>query len=109
MTVSHLVEIDETGFEEKVLKSVAPVLVDFWGPDCRPCVMVAPVLDKLAEEYDGQVGFVKVNVAENPRIASQYSIMGLPTLIVFKDGKPFSNLVGFRSKNELKETLEEAL
>jgi thioredoxin 1 len=107
--VSHLLDVDETGFEEAVLKSKVPVLVDFWGPDCRPCVMVAPVLENLAEEYDGWAGFIKVNVSEHPRIASQYGIMGLPTLIVFRDGKPFSNLVGYQSKSELKETLEEAL
>ena len=102
-------EIEEVGFEKTVLKSETPVLVDFWGPECPPCQMVAPVIDKLAEEYDGQVGFVKINVADNPGIASRYGVMGLPTLIIFKDGKPFSNIVGFRSRNELKETLEEAL
>jgi thioredoxin 1 len=106
--MSHLLDVNETDFEEAVLQSKVPVLVDFWGPDCRPCVMVAPVLDKLAEEYNGRAVFVKVNVSEHPRIASQYGVMGLPTLIVFKDGKPFSNLVGYQSKSELKETLEEA-
>ena len=107
--MSHLLDVDETGFEEAVRQSKVPVLVDFWGPDCRPCVMVAPVLDNLAEEYDGRAGFIKVNVSEHPRIASQYGVMGLPTLIVFKNGKPFSNLVGYQSKSELNETLEEAL
>ena len=103
------VEIEEARFEEAVLKAAKPVLVDFWGPECRPCLMITPVIDKLAEEYDGQMDFVKINVAENPRITSQYGVMGLPTLIIFKDGRPFSNVVGFRSKNELKEILEEAL
>ena len=107
--MSRPVEIDGAAFEETVLKSVTPVLVDFFGPDCRPCIMVAPVLDRLANEYDGQVGFVKINVADNPGIASRYGVMGLPTLIIFKDGQPFSNAVGFKSENELKETLEEAL
>ena len=103
------VEIEEARFEEAVLKAATPVLVDFWGPECRPCLMITPVIDKLAEEYDGRVDFVRINVADNPRIAGRYDVMGLPTLIVFKDGRPFSNVVGFRSKNDLKEILEEAL
>ena len=103
------VDIDEIGFEDIVLKAGTPILVDFWGPNCPPCVMLAPVLDRLAQEYDGRIDFIKVNVAENPGLASRYGVMGLPTLIVFKDGKPFSNMVGFKSKNDLKETLEEAL
>ena len=107
--MSKPVEIDESKFEEAVLKAETPVLVDFWGPECRPCLMVTPVIDKLAEEYDGQVGFFKINVADSPGLASQYGVMGLPTLIIFKDGKPFSNFIGFKSKDELKEALEEAL
>ena len=107
--MSKSVEIDEAKFEDTVLKAETPVLVDFWGPDCRPCLMIAPVVEELAEDYDGKVGFFKINVADNPKIASQYGVMGLPTLIIFRDGKPFSNIVGFKSKNELTNSLEEAL
>jgi thioredoxin 1 len=107
--MSKPVEIEETKFEEAVLKAEVPVLVDFWAPWCGPCKMVAPVVEELAEDYDGKVDFVKVNVDDCPKIASQYGIMSIPTLILFKDGKPVSNVVGFRPKNELKKSLDEAL
>jgi len=107
--MSKPVEIEEAKFEEAVLKAATPVLVDFWAPWCGPCRMVAPVVDELSEEYDGQMGFVKINVDDNPKIASQYGVMSIPTLIIFKDGMPFSNIVGFRPKNELKKNLDEAL
>ena len=71
--------------------------------------MVAPVVDELADEYEGRVSFGKVNVDESPKIASQYGVMSIPTLILFKDGKPVSNIVGFRPKDELKKSLDMAL
>ena len=107
--MSKPVEIDEAKFEDAVLKADKPVLVDFWAPWCGPCRMVAPVVEELAEEYDGKMGFMKVNVDDNPKIASQYGVMSIPTLIVFKEGAPISNIVGFRPKNELKKNLDEAL
>ena len=107
--MSKPVEIEEAKFEEAVLKSATPVLVDFWAPWCGPCKMVAPVVEELAEDYDGQVNFVKINVDDSPQIASQYGVMSIPTLILFKDGQPVSNVVGFRPKNELKKSLDEAL
>ena len=107
--MSKPVEINEDKFEESVLKADKPVLVDFWAPWCGPCRMVAPVVEELAEEYDGKLGFMKVNVDDNPKIASQYGVMSIPTLIIFKEGAPVSNIVGFRPKNELKKNLDEAL
>jgi thioredoxin 1 len=107
--MSKPVEIEEAKFEEKVLKAATPVLVDFWAPWCAPCLMVAPVVEELAEEYDGRVGFFKVNVDNSARIASQYGIMSIPTLILFKDGQPASNVVGFRPKDELKKSIDAAL
>ena len=103
------VEIEESKFDEAVLKARMPVLVDFWAPWCGPCRMVAPVVDELASEYDGKVSFVKVNVDNNPQIASQYGVMSIPTLIIFKNGKPVANMVGFRPKAELKKSLEKAI
>ena len=107
--MSKPVEIEEAKFEEAVLKAATPILVDFWAPWCGPCRMVAPVVDELAEEYGDRVGFVKINVDDNPKIASQYGVMSIPTLIIFKEGAPVSNIVGFRPKNELKKSLDEAL
>ena len=107
--MSKPVEIEEAKFEEAVLKAATPILVDFWAPWCGPCRMVAPVVDELAEEYGDRVGFVKINVDDNPKIASQYGVMSIPTLIIFKDGAPVSNIVGFRPKNELEKSLDEAI
>jgi thioredoxin 1 len=107
--MSEPVKIEDSNFNEAVVQAKTPVLVDFWAPWCGPCRMVAPVVDELAKEYDGRVGFGKVNVDENPKIASQYGIMSIPTLILFKDGKPVSNIVGFRPKDELKQNLDDAL
>ena len=107
--MSKSVEIKDANFVEVVLQAKIPVLVDFWAPWCGPCYMVAPVVDELAEEYEGKVSFAKVNVDESPKIASQYGIMSIPTLILFKDGKPVSNIVGFRPKDELKKRLDTVL
>jgi len=107
--MSEPVKIDDGNFGQIVLKSEIPVLVDFWAPWCGPCRMVAPVVDELAEEYQGRVNFGKVNVDEDPNIAGPYGVMSIPTLIIFKDGKPFSNIVGFKPKAELKKSLDEAL
>jgi thioredoxin 1 len=107
--MSEPVTIEDANFGEVILQAKTPVLVDFWAPWCGPCRMVAPVVDELAEEYDGRVSFGRVNVDEYPKIASRYGIMSIPTLIIFKDGKPVSNIVGFRPKDELKKGLEAVL
>jgi len=107
--MSKPVEIKDDNFSEVVTQAKTPVLVDFWAPWCGPCRMVSPVVEELADEYEGKVSFGKVNVDENPKIASQYGIMSIPTLILFKDGQPVSNIVGFRPKDELKKSLDSAL
>jgi thioredoxin 1 len=107
--MSQPVPITDSNFDRTVLKADKPVLVDFWATWCRPCLMVAPILDELAKEYDGRVNFVKVDVDQNPKTATKYKVMSIPTLLVFKKGQPVSHLVGFRPKNELKRVLDAAL
>ncbi len=107
--MSKPIAVDDANFEQKVLKSETPVLVDFWAPWCRPCLMVAPVLEELAEEYGGRITIAKMDVDQNAKTAAKYSIMAIPTLIIFKKGKPVSQIVGFKPKAELKRDLDAAL
>ncbi len=101
--------VDDKSFNEVVLEAKMPFLVDFWAPWCAPCRAIAPVVGELAAEYEGRVGFVKVNVDENTRVATEYGIRSIPTLLLFKDGKPMTQIVGLRSKAELKKHLDTAL
>jgi len=101
--------IDDTSFDQTVLKSKTPVLVDFWAPWCRPCLMTAPVLEELAEEYTGKLIIAKLDVDQNAKTAGKYGIMSIPNLIIFKDGKPVSQIVGYKPKAELKRDLDAAL
>jgi len=107
--VSKPIEVNDSNFDQMVLQAKTPVLVDLWAPWCAPCRMVSPVVEELASEYEGRVSFAKLNVDQNPRTASRYGIMSIPTLLIFKDGKPLSNIVGFRPKAELKRSLDAAL
>ena len=101
--------VNDGNFEQAVLQAETPVLVDFWAPWCRPCLRVAPVLEELAEEYSGRVTIAKLNVDQDPKIASQYQVMSIPTMIIFKGGKPLSNIIGFKPKEQLKQDLDSAL
>ena len=103
------VSIDDNSFDKMVLQAEKPVMVDFWAVWCGPCRMVAPIVDELAEEYAGRISFVKVDVDQNPKTAARYSIMSIPTLLIFKKGQPVSHIVGARPKGELKQSLEAAL
>ncbi len=107
--MSKPVEVNDSNFDQMVLQSKTPVLVDFWAVWCGPCRMVAPVVEELAGEYEGKVTVVKLNVDENPKTASQYGIMSIPTLFIFKDGAPVSNIIGFRPKAELKKSIDAVL
>ena len=101
--------VNDSNFDQVVLQSKIPVLVDFWAAWCGPCWMVAPVVEELAEEFEGRLNFVKLDVDQNPKTASQYGIMSIPTLLIFKNGAPASNIVGFRPKADLKRSLEAVL
>ena len=93
--------VSEQTFHEEVLESSRPVVVDFWADWCAPCKMMAPILDAVAEEYSDQVDFVKLDVDENPHLANHYGVLGIPTLVFFKQGKPVARVVGLVSKGKL--------
>jgi thioredoxin 1 len=101
--------VSDEEWNSEVLMADTPVLVDFWAPWCGPCRMVAPIVDELATEYDGQVKFVKLNTDDNVATASKYGIRSTPTLMVFKGGEPVEQVIGFRPKSELKKSLDKAL
>lgn len=107
--MSNFTAVDDSNFESKVLKADKPTLVDFWATWCKPCLMIAPILDELSNEYGDRVSFVKLDVDQNPATASKYGIMSIPTLLIFKNGEPVTHIVGLRPKNELKESLESSL
>jgi len=92
--VAGVIEISDGNFEQEVSKSSVPVVVDFWAPWCGPCRMIAPVTEKLAKEYQGQLKFCKLNVDDNPQMASKYQVMSIPMLLFFKDGKVVDTVVG---------------
>ena len=95
------IKLSTENFEKEVLKSEKPVLVDFYADWCGPCNAMAPVIEELAKELEGNVKVGKINVDENPDIAVEYNVMSIPTLIVFKNGKEEKRLVGLRNKEEL--------
>ena len=101
--------VDDKNFDQAVLKSNTPVLVDFWAPWCAPCLAVAPILEELAEEYEGRMSIARLNVDEAPAAATRYGISAIPTMLLFREGKPVSQIVGFRPKAELKKAFDEAL
>ncbi|MBE9118696.1 thioredoxin [Lusitaniella coriacea LEGE 07157] len=99
-------QVTDASFKEEVLESDVPVLVDFWAPWCGPCRMVAPVVDEISQQYEGQVKVVKLNTDENPNVASQYGIRSIPTLMIFKGGQRVDMVVGAVPKTTLANTLE---
>ena len=109
MSSELIIHASDASFEQDVLKSDVPVLLDFWAPWCGPCKMIAPILDQLAEEYDGKVKIAKMNVDENQGVPAQFGIRGIPTMIVFKDGKNVANKVGALAKPQLEAFLNASI
>ena len=97
----HIKHVSDGSFDADVLKSATPVLVDYWAEWCGPCKMIAPVLEDLAKEYSGRLTIAKLDIDANPGITSQFGIRGIPTLILFKGGKPHAQKVGALSKSQL--------
>ncbi len=109
MASDKVVQLTDDSFDQEVLKSGIPVLVDFWASWCAPCKAISPVVDSLSEEYDGKVKVGKLNVDENPATPGQYGVRGIPTLILFKDGKVLDQVVGAVPKNQLEGLIKKAL
>ena len=107
--MSKPIDIDDASFDSNVLQTKTPVLVDFWAPWCRPCLMAAPVLEELAGEYEGKMTFAKLDVDQNAKTAVKYGIMSIPNLIIFKNGEPVSQIIGYKPKEELKRSLDAVL
>jgi thioredoxin 1 len=109
--MSKPVDIDETIFEEAVIKAKTPVLVDFWAARCAPCLLIEPIIDQLANEYAGKVSFYKINRDENFKVANRYNVMSIPTVMVFKGGKPVFSAAGFtkETKRQIKESIDSVI
>lgn len=102
-------DITDANFEQEVLKSDLPVLVDFWAPWCAPCRIVSPIVEELAKEYAGKLKVLKLNVDDNPKTASKYGIMSIPSLLIFKKGEVAKTMIGAAGKENLKKGIEEIL
>ncbi|MBU2573382.1 MAG: thioredoxin [Elusimicrobia bacterium] len=107
--MSNEIILTDANFEQEVLKSALPVLVDFWAPWCGPCKMIGPLIEELANEYAGKVKICKINTDESPDSAAKYRISAIPSLLLFKDGKQVREMVGLQPKEELKRRLDELL
>jgi thioredoxin 1 len=109
MAEEVLFHATDGNFEPQILKSDIPAMVDFWAPWCGPCQVIAPVIEELAKEYAGRVKIAKMNVDENPATPSRYGIRGIPTVILFKDGQVFDQIVGAVSKSKVEDMIKKAL
>ena len=107
--MAHPITVTDASFKAEVLEAEVPVLVDFWAAWCAPCKMIAPIVEELAAEFDGQVKVAKMDIDANPVSPSQYGVMSIPTLLVFKGGKPEKRIVGYKPKASLKNDLQAAL
>jgi len=107
--VGNVVEVSDQSFEQEVIKSETPVLIDFWAPWCGPCKAIAPVVEELAGSYAGKLKVVKMNVDDNPQTPSRYGVRGIPNLILFKGGEVAEQIVGAVPRAQLVRAIDEAL
>lgn len=103
------INFTDATFQQQVMQSKTPVIVDFWAPWCGPCKMVSPIIEELAKEYEGKLVIGKMNVDENPNTSGQFGVMSIPTVMLFKDGQPVKALVGAQGKESYKKAINEAL
>lgn len=105
----HTKNVTDDSFQTDVLKAPGPVLVDFWAEWCGPCRAIAPAIDEISAEYAGKLTVAKVNIDENPMTPTQYNVRGIPTLMLFKDGKPVATQVGAAPKSALRQWVAKSL
>lgn len=104
-----VIDVTDQNFEQEVVKSTLPAVVDLWAPWCRPCLTLAPVVEKVAEKYSDRVKFCRLNVDENPQTATKYMVMSIPTLLFFKGGKVVDTTIGAMPEQSLQSKIEELL
>jgi thioredoxin 1 len=109
MASENVTHVTDASFEQEVLKSPTPVLIDFWAPWCGPCRAIAPIVDELATEYAGRLKVVKINVDDNPQTPSQFGVRGIPNLIIIKGGQVKEQIVGAVAKQHLVRAVDSAL
>ena len=107
--MSNALDINDSTFEQEVINSTELTIVDFWAPWCGPCRKLGPVLDEVAQEYEGKIKVVKLNTDENLKTAKEFSVSGLPTLLMFKDGQPVERLVGLMPKTSIISNIDKHL
>jgi thioredoxin 1 len=107
--ITSMSDVTDASFQQQVLQAKNPVVVDFWAPWCGPCKIISPIVEELGEEYKGKVDVLKMNVDDNPQVSSQYGIMSIPTLIVFKNGQPVKSTIGAQPKENIKRMIDESL
>ena len=107
--MANIVELNETNFDESVLKSDKPVLVDFWATWCGPCRKLVPVIEEIASQFEGKINVFKVNSDDNLEIAKRYSISGLPSLLIFKNGEPVERMAGMMPKSVILKNIDKHL
>jgi thioredoxin 1 len=109
MASEKVLHVTDASFEQEVMKSATPVLIDFWAPWCAPCRAIAPMVDELAAEYEGRLKVVKINVDDNPQVPARFGVRGIPNLLIIKDGEVKQQIVGAAPKKNLIAALDSAI